>query len=176
MNSNQILFLAQNYPGRLFQVIPNASNYLISDMGELISLVKKNPRQLKCSNSGFGYLSARLLHDNEVSKSRYVHHLVAELFIGNRPKDNVVRHLDGNSKNNSLSNLSYGTNKDNEADKNRYGTRSPTNPKLTKNQVTEIKNIYKNTGLSQKKVGELFNVSPMTVNRIINGVSWNENK
>ena len=59
-------------------------------------------------------------------QTRYVHSLVAESFIGTRPEGMEVCHNDGDSTNNHLDNLRYGTSRDNELDKVRHGTHNNT--------------------------------------------------
>lgn len=52
----------------------------------------------------------------------FVHRLVALVHIGDPPSsDHVVRHLDGNPSNNAVSNLSWGTAKENAADTRQHG-------------------------------------------------------
>lgn len=54
------------------------------------------------------------------SHHRYVHRLVLLAFVGMPPFDGAqVRHLDGDWRNNTLYNLAYGSQEDNEADKKR---------------------------------------------------------
>lgn len=52
----------------------------------------------------------------------YVHHLVAEAFLGPRPEGHQVRHLDGDPDNNRADNLAYGTRSENTRDMVRHGT------------------------------------------------------
>jgi hypothetical protein len=52
---------------------------------------------------------------------RYVHSLVAEAFIGPRPIGLEVRHLDGDSTNNAVDNLRYGTHAENMQDRVKHG-------------------------------------------------------
>jgi len=59
---------------------------------------------------------------NGATVTRYVHHLVAEVFIGPRPKGAEVRHLDGNPANSRRINLAYGTRSDNVFDAVGHGT------------------------------------------------------
>ena len=47
---------------------------------------------------------------------RDVAHLVAEYFIGSRPIGYVIMHLDDNPKNNRVTNLKWGTHRDNSRD------------------------------------------------------------
>lgn len=57
-------------------------------------------------------------------KRRYsVHRLVALTFIGPPPFEGAqIRHLDGNHVNNSVSNLAWGSAKENTEDRRRHGT------------------------------------------------------
>lgn len=47
---------------------------------------------------------------------RYVHHLVLEAFVGLRPQGTECCHYDGDTTNNRLDNLRWGTSADNKAD------------------------------------------------------------
>lgn len=62
---------------------------------------------LSCLSTG-GYLQV-LLSSPSKSARRYVHHLVAEAFLGARPANLCVNHKDANKTNNSNSNLEYVT-------------------------------------------------------------------
>lgn len=65
-------------------------------------------------------------------KRWYVHKLIAELFLPKRPgPEYQLRHLNGNVKNNSVDNLSWGTAKENAEDRSRHGKTSK-GPKHTK--------------------------------------------
>lgn len=50
-----------------------------------------------------------------------VHRIVLEAFVGLRPEGMVCRHLDGNGLNNNLSNLKWGTVKENYKDMVKHG-------------------------------------------------------
>jgi len=83
-----------------------------------------------------------------------VHVLVAKYFIGERPKGMVIRHLDGDSHNPSVSNLQYGTQKENEADKVRHGRTTEGEKhgqaKLTTEKVQYIRDLIKSNPLLNK--------------------------
>lgn len=106
--------------------IPNFPDYEVSDRGRVKSWRKWNggpaPRLLSLVPGRNGYLRVGLTVRPCASVSRLVHQLVLEAFVGPRPAGQVVRHLDGNRANNSLSNLTYGTPKENTADMFRHGT------------------------------------------------------
>ena len=55
-------------------------------------------------------------------KSRTIHAIVAEIFIGPRPNGMEIRHLNGNPADNRLVNLEYGTRSENSEDSKLHGT------------------------------------------------------
>ena len=69
----------------------------------------------------YGYEVVGLCNQGR-QKTRTVHSLVAESFIGARPEGMEVCHNDGNPANNHVANLRYGTPSDNALDKVRHGT------------------------------------------------------
>ena len=97
--------------------------YEVSDLGRVRSLRKQVI--LKPGTSGTakktGYLMVMLCVGGKYKK-RYVHHLVAESFIGPRPDSLIIRHLDGNHRNNAAANLTYGTYSENLHDSVAHGT------------------------------------------------------
>ena len=60
------------------------------------------------------------IRDSE--KPYCVHALVAAAFIGPRPDGLLIRHLDGNPRNNRVGNLQYGTGSENQRDAVVHGT------------------------------------------------------
>lgn len=73
-----------------------------------------------CIDSG-GYRTTALSDDGRRLPVRFSV-VVCAAFHGPRPEGMEVRHLDGNSLNDSASNLIWGTPKDNAADSRRHGT------------------------------------------------------
>lgn len=67
---------------------------------------------LKPTDNGNGYLIVPLFKD-KTRKIHYVHRLVAEHFIDNPEKFQIVNHIDGNKKNNKANNLEWCTQKHN---------------------------------------------------------------
>lgn len=107
--------------------------YQVSDLGNVRSAARTVVRSggaclplkgklLSPGTSGkYGYLTVALCLGGKQS-TKYVHTLVAEAFIGPRPAGMEVRHGLKGQKDNSLTNLSYGTSKDNALDMRRDGT------------------------------------------------------
>lgn len=102
--------------------IPSCPGYEINRDGAVRSLRRADPCELKTwRNTQNGYLYLKLVVDGR-RISRTVHSLVAETFIGPRPIGKVVRHLDGDSMNNTPGNIAYGTQLQNFHDQVRHGT------------------------------------------------------
>lgn len=75
---------------------------------------------LKGTRDRDGYLKVNLRDTLGGVKTRMVHTLVAEAWIGPRPFRHDVCHGPGGTADNCLSNLRYGTRSENEADKRRW--------------------------------------------------------
>jgi hypothetical protein len=92
--------------------------HMISNEGQIFSW--HSQRFLSPGIGSHGYPRLNL----GFGKTYNVHVLVAETFIGPRPKGCVVRHKDGNRLNPKLSNLEYGTYSENTRDAVKHGTHS----------------------------------------------------
>lgn len=100
--------------------IPGHAKYEVSITGLVRSWKKYGdrpiPHLLKLADHN-GYPRVQL------SRSRaLVHHLVLAAFVGPLPEGLLRRHIDGNSENNRLENLAYGTASENMLDRARHGT------------------------------------------------------
>lgn len=119
--------------------------YVVSDNGEIASLDRKDSMGrdikghiIKPSIRGCGYLYVTLWKNGQ-PKNRTVHSLVAEAFIGERPKGYEVNHKDENKNNNNVNNLEY---------------------------VTRVENLIYNG--RAKRVGENFKI-PIKATNVITG-------
>lgn len=103
----------------------------------------------------------------------YVHHLVAETFIGPQPLGHDVCHADGLIENNSFPNLRYGTRSENLADRARHGTAQigDRNPAaiLTNEEAEQIR-LRRRGGEPLWLLSIEFGVAQSTISRIANGV------
>lgn len=84
-------------------------------------MLKLTPRQPGNQAGNISYLAVGLCR-NGTTKSVTVHRLVVLAFLGEPKPGQVVRHLDGDHRNNKLSNLVWGTPVENAQDAMRHGT------------------------------------------------------
>lgn len=158
------------------RLLPDDHNYAVTISGDVFSKKSggKLPRQtkwremIKHNGNGQGrYLSVG------TRPRRLVHRIVAEAFLGKSDLD--VRHLDGNHQNNMLSNLAYGTRKENMHDAILHGTtcKGDRNARsvLNKQQVLLVKKMLSD-GLSVKAIAARFSVSLECVYQIRSGKRW----
>lgn len=102
-----------------FKKIPGFSNYGVSKDGIVFSLT--TDKTLKPFLNRKNYLQVSMQDDSGNRKTMRVHRLVLLAFRGPAPKDCVGCHNDGNSQNNSLSNLRYDTMENNVEDMKKHG-------------------------------------------------------
>jgi len=106
--------------------------YEVSDLGQIRTVervaMRSNgrPHRVKSTiratkSTAKGYRTVTLVRDAKLS-TYTVHKLVAEAFLGQRPPDHVVRHLNGDPSDNRLANLAWGTHSDNQRDSLEHGT------------------------------------------------------
>lgn len=96
--------------------------YSVTKDGDVYSHVFGEARLLTPVRNTTPYLNVNL-HINNKKKYVPIHHLVALAYHGPRPKDKpLIRHLDSNPVNNHVSNLKYGTPKENAQDAIEFGT------------------------------------------------------
>ena len=120
------------------------------------------------------YMRVNLSKDNQ-AKPFSVHRLVEISFLGLPPTPkHEVRHLDGNRDNNVLTNLAWGTHKENGQDMIRHGRTKLIrgsqvgSSKLKEKQVSCIKQSNELT----KHLATRFGVSRRTIDRIRRGDTW----
>ena len=104
-----------------------------------------------------------------------VHRLVAEAFLPNPDGLPVVRHLDGDSTNNALSNLAWGTHQDNSDDAVEVGAMprgaKHWRSKLSEEQARIIKRTYPSQAAA-KDLAARFGVRYTTIRSVWQGKSW----
>lgn len=124
-----------------------------------------------------GYPAVALRRGRGDVTTRTVHSLVAHAFIGERPDNHEIRHVNGDRKDARAKNLRYGTNKENQHDRREHGTHNfgERNPcaKLTREKVEAIREMSKE-GQSGVQIATSFGVSAGTIYDILKGRTWRQ--
>lgn len=125
------------------------------------------------SREGYFYVDLSVAGNKD---RRSVHRLVFETFEGVIPNDLQIRHLDGDQKNNNLSNLLLGTAKENAADRLRHGKglRGSKHPKskLREFQIPQILSDPR----THAEIAASFGVSKSLIANIKSGRAWKHMK
>lgn len=161
--------------GELWRAIPGYEPYQVSNLGRVRG-VRCGGRILHPAITQYGYHQVSLCVGGR-KVARFVHRLVAYAFIGPQPSpEHDVLHWDGVKTNNALSNLRWGTPKDNNADQVRHGTRivgsRVATSKLTESRVRAIRDLWNYGKLSQLEIAAAMGVHRRTVNGIVRGERW----
>lgn len=156
-----------------WEFVQDFENYLISTLGN-VKTVNGKPKKIVYDNKGYGRVE---LWKNNKGKKFRVHRLVAETFIPNPLGKEQVNHIDGNKKNNCVSNLEWVTPKENikHAIENnlssiKYGSKNLS----SKLKEEDVKYIRENAGINKsvRELSEIYKVSTTTIYNIINYKKW----
>lgn len=90
--------------------IPNYEHFLVSNLGRVRN--SKTGNFIAIGDNGRGYCNCKL-KANGISKTVYVHRLVAEAFLPDWGTKLQVNHIDKNKKNNRVDNLEMVTDSEN---------------------------------------------------------------
>lgn len=150
-------------------------DYKISSFGRVKSYKKRFPRILVAHpTSGYGYLAVSLSRDGE-TKTKNIHRLVLEAFMGSPPAGEEAAHLSGDPKDNRLSNLIWTTRRENCRHKLRHGTQTfgedANSAKLTDRQIICAR-LQLHKGKFQKDVAAALGVNVSTIKRMWRGQTW----
>ena len=109
---------------------PSFENYEVSNYGN----VRRNGKVLKCSRHSQGYRYFQLKRSDR-RVNYLVHHLVAQQFIGDRPKGLIIDHIDRDRTNNHVDNLRYTTYKENSINSCTYRTDIQERDKIERRKI-----------------------------------------
>jgi predicted DNA binding protein len=128
-----------------------------------------------------GYMRVTL--QNKAGKKEVIatHLLVGRAFLtkpkvggGGRVERQVVRHKDGKRKHPMLSNLEYGTEKQNSKDKRRHGTdaRGERNASSLLSEEEAVEILELKGQMTQQEIADEFGISRQAVSDIHRGITW----
>jgi hypothetical protein len=126
------------------------------------------------------YLAVSLCR-NGVGRSRRVHVLVLEAFVGPRPTSkHQTNHIDGDTTNNRIENLAWVTPAENMQHAIDTGLlrglpgSANGRAKLTDDQVALIRNRYAAGGVSQQALADEYGVHQTAIGFVVRGAHWKE--
>ena len=161
--------------------VPDTNNsYHVSNYGRVKSFVI-NKVEGKLLNPTFRNGSKRVeIVTENYKREEFVHKLVAKAWIS-KPSDyhNYVIHLDGNRKNNHVSNLEWHTEESLKEKRREIRQRNIfpkrkrliTNSKLKESDIRLLKSMLQK-GVFQSEIAKMFCISEMQVTRIKRGENW----
>jgi hypothetical protein len=166
----------------VWRILPDCNKrYQVSNYGRVKSFAynKKDGKILIGTEiNGFKLVQ---ISSPKFSKKVYVHKLVAQLWIPKpSEKHTFVTHLDGNLKNNHVSNLEWHTRKTlikkhreitAQKMKDPNYTKVIKNSKLEESDIRLLKSML-HRGVVQAKIAKMFCISEMQVTRIKRGENW----
>lgn len=154
------------------RITPEFPRLVISDTGVLWG---PSGRRLSPFPDRYGYFRFNLYTGPGQWAQYSVHTVVCTAFQGPRPEGLMVRHLDGDPANNWASNLRWGTQTENEADKLLHGTRplgeSHPQARLTEADIRIIREHPKYYGF-RRDLAARYCVSVTTISQIRAGETW----
>lgn len=164
-----------------YRPVKGFRRYKVGDDGSAWRVKKDGIwRKLKQTKTATGYVRYGL-HQHKKTTYIYGHRLVLEAFVGPCPPGMECRHLDGDPGNNRLTNLAWGTPKDNAADKVKHGTinvgksynRGTDHPTVVLDEE-RVRRIRKSLadGTTQAEVARSEGVSYGCIADIRHGRSW----
>ena len=151
--------------------------YQVSNFGRVKSFHKGKVIIRKPVTLSDGYQQVSL-DKNGKRKCMGIHVLVAKMFIPNPENKPMVDHYDRNPANNTVRNLSWVTNSENQRRAVELGSKKCgcDNPRsnLSPEQVREIRRLYvrRSHEFGSVALAKMFGVSVSTIKRIVNGTSY----
>lgn len=151
----------------IWETVSSNEKYEVSNIGNVRRKGKFDNLKINYNSTG-GY--------GRVSIGR-VHTLVAYTFLGERPNGLDINHIDGNKKNNSVSNLEYITRSENckqacgKQMLRSFKREKHNRAKLKESDIPIINELIKN-GIKNKDIANTYNVDASLISHIKRGAKW----
>lgn len=153
--------------------IPDFPGYFATPNGEIWSMKHGRPHPLREGSNG--RYAIMILCRNGKRVGRQLHRLVLETFRGPCPDGMQARHLNGDRKENGISNLAWGTVSENAMDRVRHGTHrfgeTHGAAKLSNAEIAEIRERAAR-GETGYWMAPQYGINVSTANRIIGRRTW----
>ena len=165
--------------------------YQVSDAGDVRSVDRRFPvvnrfgntenrlhrgKELRAGKAKNGYKMVSLTLPGRKRLCAYVHHLVAEAFLGPKPEGAEVCHNDGTRDNNEVGNLRYDSRSANALDRHAHGTMNQARGEqhyFAKLSERDVRCIRDNVACAS--VGDMasrFGVHRTTIGNVVQRKSW----
>ncbi len=149
-----------------WKVIKVNDTYEVSDLGRIRHNYKNGTTRVLSPLSNWQKENDYLFIVID-GKKYYIHHLVLQAFVGEKPLGHECDHINSNKQDNTLINLQYLTRAENRSHKgSAHGM-----AKLSEKLVKAIKKLVAK-GFTQKDIADLYEVSASTISSIITGRTW----
>lgn len=150
-----------------------SSRYWINRKGQVWTELHQRLMTTQVNKFGYSYV---VMCVNRKVRCPYIHRLMAQAFLPPKPYwASCIRHLDGKRSNNVVSNLKWGTPKQNAKDRDLHGKtalgENNGNSKLTALNVTNIKKGLRD-GLTLCSLAKTYGVTSSTIHQIKNQITW----
>jgi hypothetical protein len=142
------------------------NKYSISNKGIVFSLKgKKKEIKGKINNSGYREI---LINHKGIRKYFLVHRLIAINFIPNKFNKRTINHIDGNKLNNSVDNLEWNTDSENQ--------NHAIKKNLIKHKINfEIAEKIRKENGSHRELAKKYNLGKTQIGYIKNNKRWKKN-
>jgi hypothetical protein len=148
---------------------PEYTRYLVSNLGRVRGPRGKILKPFYHHRGDYAMVKLSDLQRGDTTKM--IHVIVLETYDKPRPEGEVARHLDGNPKNNELSNLAWGLPHENTRDAVLHGTH--VNTKLNPTTVRILLHLRNMRTLPQNEVARTFGLSCAIVCQVWGRKRWN---
>lgn len=133
-------------------------------------------RQMRETRKGKFYWCISLYDDSGKKRLLQCHRVIARTHLGPRPPGLICRHLNDDSLDLRVENLTYGTYSDNMRDSIRngrqaFGERSGRS-RLREADVVEMRNRFAAGGVDTVQLARDYGTDSSSVSKIIKGISW----
>ena len=155
-------------------MIEIVEGYCATEDGRIWSIKSQSFISQRINRSGYYCVNLSI---RGKCKTFIVHRLIAKAFLPNPLNKDTINHKDGNKLNNCVENLEWCTQKENMQHAWRSGLLHPAkgmhtlNGRFLPSDIYEIRSLY-STGLSQRAIADIYNVTKGTIQQILNGSTY----